>query len=91
MIGAVDGAGHALISVTLSNPITNASVRCEAWIDTGFIGEVVLPQAQIDSLSLSDSATVPAVLADGSVVNLPAYDCLINWFNQQVKIQVVAN
>ena len=90
-MGSVDGAGHALVSVTLSNPHTHASIQCDAWIDTGFTGEVVLPQARIVALGLTGSAAVPAVLADGSIVNLPAYDCLISWLGQEVKIQVVAN
>ena|SRR5438477_10498596 len=63
----------------------------QAWIDTGFTGELVLPQPQIDSLKLAQSGTVKAILADGSEVVLKTYACLIEWFGEQRHLEVVAN
>jgi hypothetical protein len=40
----------------------------QVWIDTGFNGDLVLPQQQIDALGLPKSGTVKAILADGSEV-----------------------
>jgi predicted aspartyl protease len=45
MTGRVDDAGRALIRIQIKNP-TNATVtELDAWVDTGFTGELVLPQA----------------------------------------------
>jgi clan AA aspartic protease len=63
----------------------------EAWIDTGFNGDLVLPQSQIDDLSLPPSGTVMAVLADGSEIALRRYACLIDWFGETRDLEVVAN
>jgi clan AA aspartic protease len=63
----------------------------QAWIDTGFNGDLVLPQREIDDLSLSSSGTVKAILADGSEVALLRYTCLIDWFGEGRELEVVAN
>lgn len=62
-----------------------------AWIDTGFTGELVLPQSTIDSLGLEQSGSVDAILADGSQIELNTYTCFVNWFGQQRRLEVVAN
>ena len=61
------------------------------WIDTGFTGEIVLPQHQINELSLSHSGTVKAVLADGSEVALKTFACQIDWFDRRRDLEVIAN
>jgi len=63
----------------------------QAWIDTGFNGDLVLPQRQIDDLFLPPSGTVKATLADGSEVVLQRYSCLIDWFGENRDLEVVAN
>ena len=52
---------------------------------------LVLPRTLIDNLLLPQSGTVGAILADGSQVAMSTYTCLINWFDQQQELQVVAN
>ena len=63
MRGTVDNGGRSLLTVvlTLGNSSTTADV--EAWIDTGFTGELVMPQRVIASLGLTKSGSVDAVLA----------------------------
>jgi clan AA aspartic protease len=91
MIGFVDPSSRALIDVDLSPPDDDAVVTVRAWIDTGFTGELVLPQTQIDRLRLQPSGTTSAVLADGSKVAMRTYSCRINWFGEEMQLQVVAN
>ncbi len=91
MNGIVDDAGRALIRIEI-RPLPGTEPRVmDAWIDTGFTGELVLPQDVIDELALSQSGTVNAELGDGSVTTLPTYTCLIDWFGQALSIEVVAN
>jgi clan AA aspartic protease len=66
-------------------------MEIEAWIDTGFTGELVLPQDQIAALGLPHSAVVTAELGDGSATVLEVYSCLIEWFGRIQKIVLIAN
>jgi predicted aspartyl protease len=52
MNGNVDRAGRALIEVQLRPDPNSPPHSIEAWIDTGFTGELVLPQFIIDDLLL---------------------------------------
>ena len=66
MNGHVDSAGRALVRLRLTSAATATTMEIEAWIDTGFTGELVLPQDQIAALGLPHSAVVTAELGDGS-------------------------
>jgi clan AA aspartic protease len=91
MKGFVDRAGRALLSVELQSTAAANPLTLAVWIDTGFTGDLVLPQNLIDEIFLPQSGTVGAVLADGSQVALRTYTCLISWFGQQRRLEVVAN
>lgn len=91
MNGHVDHAGRALVSVLIRQSDESVAHKIIAWIDTGFNGELVLPQRQIDEWGLQPSGTVTATLADGSKVTLTRYACLIDWFDQTRELEVVAN
>jgi predicted aspartyl protease len=87
MNGHVDSAGRALVRIRLTSATTVTAMDIEAWVDTGFTGELVLPQDQIAALGLQRSAVVTAELGDGSATVLEVYSCLIEWFGrvQQIK------
>jgi clan AA aspartic protease len=91
MNGRVDSHGRALMSVSLLPSAAATAREVAAWIDTGFNGDLVLPQPQIDDLALVHSGTVKAILADGSEVALKTYACSIDWFGEQRYLEVVAN
>lgn len=91
MNGHVDSAGRALVSVKLLTSEQSTVHEIPAWIDTGFNGELVLPNEQIKSLQLKPSGTLKAVLADGSEVSLQRYSCQIEWFDTIRELEVVAN
>ena len=63
----------------------------QVWIDTGFNGDLVLPQHLIDDLSLRPSGTLKALLADGSEVALRRYTCIVDWFGETRELEVVGN
>ena len=91
MTGRVDKDGRALVTISIRATASSQSVEVEAWIDTGFTGELVLPQTTIDSLGLEQTGTLDAQLGDGSFAVLHRYSCLIRWLGRERTIVVVAN
>jgi clan AA aspartic protease len=91
MMGVVDGSGRALLRIHLRHPTTQVETELDAWVDTGFTGELVMPQAQISALGLSLGPAIRARLADGSEVELETYLCLVDWFGTWNPIEIVAN
>lgn len=91
MIGSIDQYGRALLAIEIKPESTKTATSIEAWIDTGFNGDLVLPQLQIDKLGLQKSGSVDAVLADGSPIELATYTCLVDWFGNERRLEVVAN
>ena len=91
MTGRVDSAGRALLSISLKPSATAPAVEIEAWVDTGFTGELVLPQDRIVALHLPQSAAVRVALGDGSETVLNTYSCVIEWLSQDKPIEVIAN
>lgn len=91
MNGRVDNYGRTLISISLRSSDVAGAHQIPVWIDTGFNGDLVLPQQLINDLSLRQSGTVKAILADGSDVALKRYSCRIEWFGEERELEVVAN
>ena len=77
MTGAVDSTGRALLRVRVRHPVTVAETELDVWVDTGFTGDLVLPQVQVDALSLPAGLAVRALLADGSDRILNAFSSLL--------------
>lgn len=91
MKGRVDSYGRALVAIALRGSEQESPTDIDAWIDTGFNGELVLPQETIDKIGLQASGTLKATLADGSEVYLMRYTCLIDWFDESRELEVIAN
>jgi clan AA aspartic protease len=91
MTGTADSLGRALLRVRLQHPQAAGVVEMDVWIDTGFTGELVIPQQQIAALGLPFGPVVKAILADGSLIDLDTYHCLVDWFGAWQGIEVVAN
>jgi clan AA aspartic protease len=91
MKGNVDSGGRSLLSVTLRSGRGQAEMGIEVWIDTGFTGDLVVPQSVIDALGLVKSGSIDAVLADGSQTVLNTFSCVIDWFGVQRTLEVIAN
>lgn len=91
MNDSVGRGGRALVSISVRASDVAAAHEIQVWIDTGFHGNLVLPQQQIEDLTLPLSGTVKPILADGSEVALKSYVCLIDWFGEERDLEVVAN
>jgi len=91
MTGIVDSSGRALVRLRLKHPDNAMEMDLDVWIDTGFTGELVLPRHHVTSLGLPLGPAVKAGLADGSEIQLDTYTCILNWFGEGKRIEVVAN
>jgi clan AA aspartic protease len=90
MTGWVDAAGRSLVAIRVKPSDHSLPTQLESWIDTGFTGELVLSQSTIAALSLPQSGTAQAQLADGSIILMNTYSCLLEWFGS-LKQVVVGN
>jgi clan AA aspartic protease len=91
MIGRVDSGGRALLTAELRAEEFGEPMEVDAWVDTGFTGELVLPRSLIETLGLKSPGKVRAVLADGSTVECDSYQCWMSWFGEDHLLEVVAN
>jgi clan AA aspartic protease len=91
MKGRVDDDGKGLIQIVIPASSLAAELTIEAWIDTGFTGELVLPEALVIQLGLTPSGTIDAELGDGGEVELRTYTCRLNWFGQELQIEVIGS
>jgi clan AA aspartic protease len=89
--GRVDEFGRAIVAVSILDSRHSPVTEIDAWIDTGFNGDLVLPQRLVDSLSLETTGTLKAILADGSEINLERYLCVIDWLGEMRELEVIAN
>jgi predicted aspartyl protease len=44
MTGVVDAAGRTLLRIHVRQPDTHNDTELDAWVDTGFTGELVVPE-----------------------------------------------
>ena len=91
MRGSIDENGRALLTVRIGPDSESRPVAIEVWVDTGFTGDLVLPETTIDALALPQSGSVDAILADGSQIEAKTYTCLVNWFGEERRLEVIAN
>jgi clan AA aspartic protease len=67
------------------------AISVSVWIDTGFTGDLVVPNEVISRLALQQSGTTLAVLADGSEVAMRTYSSHILWFGEERPLEVIGN
>ena len=91
MKGTVDDSGRAILPVEILCGKHPVGVQVDVWIDTGFTGDLVLPQSLIEDLKLEVTGSIDGVLADGSQVELSTYHCQLNWFGRVRDLEVIAN
>lgn len=91
MIGEVDGACRALLTVFVSGKKDRTKEPIVAWIDTAFNGGLVIPKREIVRLGLQKSTTTEATLADGKTVHLETFSCYLELCGSTYRTQVVAN
>jgi clan AA aspartic protease len=91
MIGRIDASGRSFIAIAVRQAGGVAATQMEAWIDTGFIGDLVLPKTMVEQLGLLRTGTAGAELGDGSRVVMGRFACVIEWFGAEREVDVIAN
>jgi clan AA aspartic protease len=89
--GIVDQFGRALVTLRIQPNAGAESTEIDAWIDTGFNGELVIPRSTIELAGLEQSAGIEAKLADGKTVMMEAFTCLLHWFGEVRAVEVIAS
>ena len=91
MNGVVDEFGRALIPLEIRANQDADPSEINAWIDTAFNGELVLPRPMVEAMKLEQTAGIEAKLADGNAVLMESFTCLLNWFGQIHRVEAIAN
>ena len=91
MKGYVDQSGRAFLPVEIVSETLPTGIQIDVWIDTGFTGELILPEVVVKQLSLPVSGSVDGILADGSHTELSTYHCQLRWFGREQPLEVIAN
>jgi clan AA aspartic protease len=91
MNGIVDNSGRALLTVSIRSTPEDDPTDIQAWVDTAFNGELVMPRRFIEAARLSQSAGIEARLADGKIVTLESFGCWLRWFDENRRIEVIAS
>ena len=91
MNGRVDESGRALLPIRLRNPTTGMISNIDAWIDTGFTGDLTMPSATVRTVDMPRGPKVRGVLADGTIVVLETHLCELEWFGEWRSIEVIGS
>ena len=91
MKGFVDDRDRALFPIRVASRLYADMTEVVAWIDTAFDGHLVFSRELINRLSLESLVETEAILADGSKVSLESYFCVVDWFGENIPVQVIEN
>ena len=91
MKGIVGDSGRAILPIQIVCSKHPTGVQIGVWIDTGFTGDLVLPESFVEDLELEVTGSIDGVLADGSQVELSTYHCQLKWFGRVKDLEVIAN
>ncbi len=80
---------QALLPVTFQLP-GHPGVTLEFVVDTGFTGELTLPQAAVAAMQLPYLYDQKSVLADGSTIYIPIHQTTILWNGISRPVRVLA-
>lgn len=89
IVGAVNTSDEAVLSLEVRND-SGERETLAVVVDTGFTGFLTLPQAVLDSLSLSLLGSAPATLADGSTATLEVYEALVVRHGRPLPVECLA-
>lgn len=91
MNGIVDLKGRSLLPVNFRVLADGPDLPLQAWVDTGFTGELVMPRSQINRLGLTRGMMVDAILGDGRETRLDAFVGWVDWFGELRAVEVLAS
>lgn len=70
--------------------LTGNSAPLTALVDTGFNGELMLPERVVDETGLAQMGTAECMTASGDVVSVGVYTGSIRWIDRDVKARILA-
>ena len=91
MKGYVDDQQRALLPIRVCAAENDERQEILVWIDTAFTGSLVIPKATASALQLKKESSVEAILADGNLVELETYGCVVEWFGTTFVTQIVTS
>lgn len=91
MKGIVDDSGRAILPIQIFCGKHPLGVEVDTWIDTGFTGDLVLPESVVEELELEVTGSIDGILADGSQIELATHHCQLSWFGRIRDLEVIAN
>ena len=80
---------QALLPVTFQF-LGQPSLTLEFVVDTGFTGELTLPQAAVTAMQLPYFHEQQSVIADGSTIFIPVHQTMILWNGVRRAVRVLA-
>lgn len=80
--------GHPRISLSL--PGIHGTIESEFIVDTGFEGDLAIPESLITRLNADLSGSDTFALADGSRLVCPTYDLVLEWSGESRVAEVLA-
>ena len=89
MISGIVTDRHATVTLTFLLP-NGSTLPIEFVIDTGFTGDLCLPQEAVSLLRLPFIYDLPANLADNSEVLLPVHEAVVIWNGEEREVRVLA-
>ena len=83
MTGRIDSDGRALVDVRVR--LGTSSHTIEAWVDTAFTGDLLVPRDLVESSGAEPEKQVQTVLADGTVGEMPIFAGAVRWFDDEER------
>lgn len=80
---------HVLLNVTFLLP-EQGHIEIECVVDTGFIGYLTLPLADIQTMNLPFIRRMPANLADNSTIWVEVYSATFLWHGEEREEEILA-
>jgi clan AA aspartic protease len=91
IVGTVDARGRPLVPLVVFHPGGATQVTLEGWVDTGFLGNLILPQKLVTNMGLPFLGTKPVILAGAVPAMFRTYECQIEWFGVRQTLEVMAS
>ncbi len=86
MTGIVTSRPEAELTIRVYGPLGHLDI--DVAIDTGYTGELVLPETTIHRLGLGPVTPSDGILADGTVVSFDTCWADVEWFGQARAVRV---
>src|ERR1700720_855122 len=80
--GVVSRDREAIVRLRVRGP-QGVELEIDTVLDTGFTEYLTLPQSSVAGLSLSWLFTEDVTLADGGLVPVGVFECVVDWDGQQ--------